>query len=73
MIEQKVVTFLPEKMKFFSEKTRELKFEDETWKPDQSDEIRESHKFDRIFSDEEKAQIRSQVNSVDLDIFRNSF
>ena len=62
-----------DQMKSFSKKTRELKFEDETWKPDQSDEIRESHKFDRIFLDEEKAQIRSQVNSVDLDIFRNSF
>ena len=63
------IDFLDQMMSF-SEKTRELKFSEETWKADQSDEIKTTNKFDHIFSDEEKELIRSKVDSVDLEFFK---
>ena len=62
--------FLDE-MKSFSHKTKELKFPEEVWKPDASNELKESNKFEKIFSKDDQALIRSKVDSIDLSPFLN--
>ena len=56
----------------FSKKTKALKFEEEQWKPDSSDEIKATNKFDTIFSSEQKEYILTELSSVTLDDFTSS-
>jgi hypothetical protein len=59
-----------DEMRSFTHKTKELKFPEEEWKPDQSEELKESNKFKKIFSIDEQTEIQSKLSSVDLSLFR---
>lgn len=61
-----------EDMLSFSKKTKALKFEEEQWKPDSSDEIKATNKFGTIFSAEQKEYILTELSSVTLDDFTSS-
>ena len=56
----------------FSKNTKALKFEEEQWKPDSSDEIRATNKFDLIFSEDQKEYILTQLASLTLDDLSSS-
>jgi hypothetical protein len=57
-------------MKLFSHKTKELKFPEEVWKPDASNELKESNKFESIFSLDDQALIKSKIDPIDLSCFK---
>lgn len=61
-----------EDMLSFSKNTKALKFEEEQWKPDSSDEIRATNKFDLIFSEDQKEYILTQLASLTLDDLSSS-
>ncbi len=73
---KKICNFLQieflEGMLSFSKMTRELKFSEENWKPDNSNEIKLTNKFDSIFSEEQKKYIYSQLKNINIDVFNLS-
>ena len=59
-----------EQMLSFSKMTRELKFSEENWKPDNSDELKVTKKFNSIFSEKQKKYILSQLNDTNINMFK---